>query len=177
MRNVDSKIKSPQFDRYVYSFHRSFAATFSTASTHSGSSTTSQRYKLAAPARMVAQRADDLGCRLAQVAQVISGKFLGRECRLDPENIHRTVDARAIQQRDGNRCQSIVYRRISIGSAAERGIAGAVSSLSGLRQNPIEPFLVTCESILRFFRFAELFPALCANRMRDRLAPRRSGAN
>src|SRR3979409_1793772 len=126
MRNVDSKIKSPQFDRYVYSFHRSFAATFSTASTHSGSRTTSQRYNLAAPARMVAQRADDLGCRLAQVAQVISGKFLGRECRLDPENIHRTVDARAIQQRGGHRCQSIVYRRISIGSAAERGIAGAV---------------------------------------------------
>jgi hypothetical protein len=35
MRNADSKIKSPQFDRYVYSFHRSFAATFSTASVKS----------------------------------------------------------------------------------------------------------------------------------------------
>jgi hypothetical protein len=44
MRNVDSKIKSPQFDRYVYSFHRLFAATFSTASVKTGKSRNEQMF-------------------------------------------------------------------------------------------------------------------------------------
>jgi hypothetical protein len=36
MRNLDSKIHLPGFDRFKFQFHSFFAETFSTASTHCG---------------------------------------------------------------------------------------------------------------------------------------------
>jgi hypothetical protein len=114
--------------------------------------------------RSILQRADDLGCCCLEFCQVASGKFLYRKGCLDPKNVDRAVYACAIQQGHSNRCQSIVYRRVSVGPPAEAAVTDPISPLTSLPQNLVEPLGVARESILGFFGLGEFlqnfFPLL-----------------
>src|SRR6266540_3616417 len=105
-------------------------------------------------AARIAQRLDDLGRCGLQLGQMACGEFLDREGRLDPENVDRAVNPRAVQYRNGNRGKSIVSRRTSVAPSDEVRIARAVALLARLGENPVEPFGVAGEPVFRLIGFA-----------------------
>src|SRR5271169_3863184 len=84
--------------------------------------------------RLIAKRFDDLMRRRLQIGQMVPDHVIDLPGRLGPDNVDYAVDARALQERDGDSGQS-VGSVMSVGAAGERRIARSISLRARLGQN------------------------------------------
>src|SRR5262245_41187 len=63
-------------------------------------------------------------------------KLVHREGRSDPKNVNRTVDMRAVPERHGDACQTVVLWRIAVSSANETRVADSVPAPTRLAEDP-----------------------------------------